>query len=118
MCLQILPLRCIMDPSQACSLDSFRGQRVHAVAGIAHPQRFFDSLREAGLDIQPHAFADHHRFQAAELDFGDNAPVLMTAKDALKCEPFARPNWWTVPVEAQLDASLEAWLTETLDQES
>ncbi|HHJ15317.1 MAG TPA: tetraacyldisaccharide 4'-kinase [Gammaproteobacteria bacterium] len=115
--LQSLPLRCIMDPSQTCDLNSLRGQNVHAVAGIAHPQRFFDSLHEAGLNIRPHIFADHHPFQAAELDFGDNAPVLMTAKDALKCEPFARPNWWSVPVEAQLDASLEAWLTEILDQE-
>lgn len=118
MCLQNLPLRCIIDATQTRNLDSFRGQWVHAVAGIAHPQRFFDSLREAGLDIRAHAFADHHPFQVEELDFGDDAPVLMTAKDALKCESFARPDWWMVPVEAQLEASLEAWLAETLDQET
>ena len=29
-------------------------------------------------------------------------PVLMTAKDAVKCAVFARSNWWRVPVRAEL----------------
>ncbi len=49
-----------------------------------------------------HPFADHHRYQAAELDFGSEAPVLMTEKDAVKCMAFARPGWWCVPAQASI----------------
>ena len=83
------------------SLDSFRKQRVHAVAGIGNPRRFFADLRSRGLDIVEHAFPDHHPFTAADLDFGDAQPVLMTEKDAVKCRAFADARAWYVPVTAQ-----------------
>ena len=90
-------------------LAGFAGQRVHAVAAIGHPQRFFDSLCEAGIEVIGHAFADHHAFAAHELDFGDGLPLLMTDKDAVKCRRFAQPHWWRVPVRACLpDAFYDA----------
>jgi tetraacyldisaccharide 4'-kinase len=30
----------------------------------------------------------------------------MTEKDAVKCRAFARPEWWYLEVEAQLDHAL------------
>jgi tetraacyldisaccharide 4'-kinase len=84
-------------------LADFRGQSVHAVAGIGSPGRFFALLREAGLELIEHAFPDHHAYRAAELDFGDSRPVLMTEKDAVKCRAFARPHFYHVPVDAQPD---------------
>ena len=84
------------------SLAVFAGQRVHAVAAIGNPRRFFDSLRTADIDVIEHAFADHHRFVAIDLEFSDDLPVLMTDKDAVKCNAFARPGWWRVPVYAEL----------------
>lgn len=87
------------------ALASFAGQRVHAVAAIGHPQRFFGSLRAAGIDVIEHAFADHRRFVPADLDFADDLPVLMTDKDAVKCQRFAKPHWWRVPVRAELPPS-------------
>lgn len=86
-------------------LDSFAGDRVHAVAAIGHPARFFDRLRAYGIDVVPHAFADHHPFVAADLAFGDDLPLLMTEKDAVKCLAFATPRFWCVPVRAELPAS-------------
>jgi tetraacyldisaccharide 4'-kinase len=86
-------------------LESFRGQRVHVVAAIGHPQRFFDSLRAAGIEVVAHPFADHHAFQPSDLDFADQLPLLMTDKDAVKCIGFAQPHWWRVPVRAVLPAS-------------
>lgn len=83
-------------------LAEFRGSTVHAVAGIADPERFFSSLRGQGLDISTHVFADHHHFNPSDLDFGDAALVLMTEKDAVKCAAFARPDWFAVPVRAKL----------------
>ncbi len=92
----------LRDPEQRRTLRDFSGQRVHAVAGIGNPARFFAQLRASGIDPVEHAFADHHPFVAADLDFGDTLPVLMTAKDAVKCRGFARSGWWSVPVQAQL----------------
>lgn len=88
----------------ACArpLEAFAGQRVHGVAAIGTPERFFDSLRAHGLDVVPHAFADHHAFVPGDLAFGDCLPVLMTEKDAIKCTRFAREMIWCVPVRAQL----------------
>lgn len=81
-------------------LGAFRGQRVHAVAGIGNPERFFGMLRSRGIEVIAHAFPDHHPFTARELAFADELPVLMTEKDAVKCVPFANARLWYVPVGA------------------
>ncbi|HXE67033.1 MAG TPA: tetraacyldisaccharide 4'-kinase [Rhodanobacteraceae bacterium] len=86
-------------------LAAFSRQRVHAVAGIGHPPRFFDALRTFGIDVIEHPFPDHHRYVAADLEFADSLPVLMTEKDAVKCRAFAKQNWWNVPVTAELPAT-------------
>jgi tetraacyldisaccharide 4'-kinase len=104
----------VSDPAQIRSLESFRDAAVHAVAGIGNPERFFGMLRSAGLAIQPHRFADHHRYRQSDLDFGDDRPVLMTAKDAVKCERFAQARLWFVPVEVRLDPAFDAWLLKRL----
>jgi tetraacyldisaccharide 4'-kinase len=76
--------------------------RVHAVAGIGEPARFFDTLRALGLDPIEHVFPDHHPFAASDFDFGDERAVLMTEKDAVKCRAFAQPNWYALPIDARL----------------
>jgi len=96
-------------------LASFQGQRVHAVAAIGNPQRFFDSLRVAAIVPIEHAFTDHHDFSAADLDFADGLPVLMTDKDAVKCRRFAQPHWWRVPVQADLPQAFYEALDARLD---
>ena len=91
------------------SLTDFSGSRVHAVAGIGHPPRFFDALRAFDIEVVEHAFPDHHRYATGDLDFGDGLPVLMTEKDAVKCRAFAQPDWWSVPVAGELpDAFFDA----------
>lgn len=93
---------------------TFRGTRVHAVAGIGDPWRFFEQLAGFGLEVVPHPFPDHHRFAPADLEFGDGAPVVMTEKDAVKCRRFATPRHWVFPVRAAPDAEFGAWLLERL----
>ena len=80
------------------SLNSFRGQSVHAIAGIGNPERFFTALRQAGLRPEEHVFPDHHSFTLADLVFEDDRPVMMTEKDAVKCRNFAVDNCWYAPV--------------------
>ncbi len=101
---------------RARALSHFRGQRVHAVAGIAHPQRFFDMLRAQGIGVVPHAFADHHAYQAADLRFGSELPVLMTEKDAVKCKAFANEWHFAVPLSADLPAAFWVALLDRVDK--
>lgn len=83
-------------------LGAFAGQRVHAVAGIGEPERFFAMLRGAGIAVVPHAFPDHHAYAAGDFDFGSRLPILMTEKDAVKCAAFADAQAFMVPVQAHL----------------
>lgn len=76
--------------------------RVHGVAGIGHPERFFNTLRSLGYDVISHPFPDHHPFTPADITFDDNLPVLMTAKDAVKCTAFATDRHWYLPVTAEV----------------
>ncbi|MDR9439441.1 MAG: tetraacyldisaccharide 4'-kinase [Halomonas sp.] len=82
----------------------------HALAGIGHPARFFATLEALGVEPIPHAFADHHRFTAADLAFADHRPVVMTAKDAVKCRELAPVDSWVLEVEARPDAAFIDWL--------
>ena len=101
------------DARERAPLASFK--RVHAAAGIGDPERFFSHLRKSGVEVIPHPFPDHHRFTAADLEFGDELPVLMTEKDAVKLRGVGRPNWWVLPVTAEPDAAFGAWLAREID---
>jgi tetraacyldisaccharide 4'-kinase len=88
--------------------------RVHAVAGIGNPQRFFATLRGLGCEPVEHAFADHHPYAAADLRFAEALPVVMTEKDAVKCAAFAGSadlDLWFLRVDARLPDSLLASIT-------
>lgn len=82
---QLLPTDMVsLSTGQASALETLRGQRIHAVAGIGNPLRFFDSLQSLGLLVEAHPMPDHHDFSLADLAFDDQAPILVTAKDAVK----------------------------------
>jgi len=92
------------------TLDSFKAQRVHAVAGIGNPQRFFDLLSDAGLDVEAHPLEDHAEITLDELTFDEPGAVLVTEKDAVKCEHLKANGVWCVVVDFQFDADLTARL--------
>ncbi|MBV1932853.1 MAG: tetraacyldisaccharide 4'-kinase [Porticoccaceae bacterium] len=83
-----------------------QGQSVHAVAGIGNPERFRDTLIAVGLQPQLHSFPDHHVFTGGDLNFDDDWPLIMTAKDAVKCESLSNRNYWYLDVEAVLPPEL------------
>lgn len=92
------------------------GCRIHAVAGIGNPERFFTQLRAQGFDVIAHAFPDHHAYVASDFSFADGAPVVMTEKDAVKCMTLAEADWWFVPVHADLPETFYASLLSRLKQ--
>jgi tetraacyldisaccharide 4'-kinase len=54
----------------------------------------------------PHPFDDHHDFQPEDFLFSEDRTVVMTSKDAVKCESFAKPDWWVLEVRAKIDPVL------------
>lgn len=89
----------------------FVGRRLHALAGIGHPERFFRQLAALGLDVEARSFPDHHRFSAADLPTGT---VLMTEKDAVKCAALAPPDAWFLAVDAEVEGGLQTLLLNAL----
>jgi tetraacyldisaccharide 4'-kinase len=90
------------------------GKRLHAVAGIGNPGRFFATLSRMGLAFSPHPFPDHHAFAAGDLQFPDCDLVLMTEKDAVKCRRFGRRDLVAVRVEAEVDPALAELILERI----
>lgn len=98
------------------SIDSFRGTRVHAIAAIGHPRAFFASLRDAGLAVIEHPYPDHMVLTRTHIAFDDDAPVLMTEKDAVKCRTLADTRHWAVRLETGIDAGGVALVGELVDR--
>lgn len=102
------------DAAQARAPESFAGLRLHAVAGIGEPRRFFDHLAALGLRCEPHAFPDHHRYAACDLDFAGDA-ILATEKDGVKLRGLSRLPVWVLPVDARIEPDLATFVMEKLD---
>lgn len=107
-------MRHLADPSRVVEVSEWAGRRVHAVAGIGHPQRFFRMLADLGVAAVGHAFPDHHRFTRADLALPDAEIVVMTAKDAVKCASFADARCYALDIRAQLDPALPALVLDRL----
>ena len=89
---------------------ALRGRSAVAIAGIAHPERFFEHLERLGIHARAHAFPDHHPFQAADLKLPGAEVILMTEKDAVKCGGFADARMWFLRVDAILPSDFEEFV--------
>lgn len=96
----------LLNPARQAGPEHFARQRVHAVAGIGNPRRFFNHLRELGISFTGHPFPDHHEFEAADFACADADAVLMTEKDAVKCEQFGSEKFWALRIDAEFDLAL------------
>jgi tetraacyldisaccharide 4'-kinase len=93
---------------------ALRGVRVAAIAGIGHPQRFFDHLESFGIRAAPHAFPDHHLYHARDLRLPGAEAILMTEKDAVKCAGIADSRMWFMRVDAVLPPEFDDFLLSRL----
>lgn len=101
-------------PSKAINLKTKQQVEVSelrdlvAFAGIGHPPRFFNTLNAMNADVKvTKGFADHQDFDQQELHAlaQQGANVIMTEKDAVKCDSYAQDNWWYLPVSAQFESN-------------
>lgn len=109
---------------EPASMAVSRDAPVVAVAGIARPERFFDTLADDGWNVADRiAFPDHHWFTPADLARVDArarslraAAVLTTEKDAVRLAgvPPPRVPWVAVPLQVAIEPASEfrQWLVE------
>ena len=98
----IVPVRFVCAATgESRAPDAFRGQRVRALAAIGHPERFFRLLEGLGAVVERHALPDHAPIAPTLATLGNDIPVLMTEKDAVKCGSAAGPQHWTLQVAAR-----------------
>jgi len=97
-------------------INEFKQQPVNAIAAIGNPDRFFNFIRTSGIRATTRAFPDHHIFSDDDIDFPDNEALFMTEKDAVKCQRFARQNWWFLPIDAVLPEDFGIQLIHLLEE--
>ncbi|MFT4059237.1 MAG: tetraacyldisaccharide 4'-kinase [Legionella sp.] len=80
---------------------TFKG-RWEAIAAIGNPQRFYSTLNQIGIEFDTCSYPDHYQFKPHDLDYVQS-PIIMTEKDAVKCQAFGTDNMYYLPVNAVLD---------------
>ncbi|ETI57972.1 tetraacyldisaccharide 4'-kinase [Marinomonas profundimaris] len=90
----------------------------HMMAGIGNPERFVETLKELGLkyeDASHQWFADHHSFVVSDIPM--SGAVIMTEKDAVKCQSLLLPNSnaWYLPVSLDLPLGFQRAFLEKLN---
>lgn len=98
--------------------DPPRGKQV-AFAGLARPEKFFDTLESLGADVEEAVpYSDHHPYSEDDLSFlaqlaeERGAQLITTEKDAARLSPEWRARVAVLPVTAKFDddAALDALL--------
>jgi tetraacyldisaccharide 4'-kinase len=96
----------LRDGSKKSCADAFANQQVLAVAGIGNPERFFQQLKCMGIIFTTQSYPDHYAFSLHDFESIGERIVVMTEKDAVKCQAFAQPNFWVLPVNAVIKDDL------------
>lgn len=108
----------LVDCSQRTDLAALAktAATIAAAAGIGHPARFFSMLRSHGLAFTELPLPDHHDFTGNPFSGLTADVILITEKDAVKCQQNNElkndPRLWVVPVTARIDAALAEHIVE------
>lgn len=106
----------VSDFNQQIDLTSLKqARRVVAVAAIANPESFQKTLKSIGIDCELKSFPDHHNFSFAEIDYAADY-IIMTAKDAVKCESFADDRHVFIAIDALFNAEFSSALKHRLQE--
>jgi len=108
-----------LDDRASLTADQFRhkynGIKIHSIAAIGHPQRFFNTLQGLEITATPRAFPDHHVYRREDFDsIPAGQAIIMTEKDAVKCRSLDLADAWYLPVEPRLPAAFDDAFKERL----
>ena len=95
----------VVSLSEQCteSVSFFTESTVLVLAGIGNQERFYRSLKDYGVIIQPVAVDDHGKVDLFKLREESNLPILMTPKDAVKYDHKFPKNSWLVQPTISFD---------------
>jgi tetraacyldisaccharide 4'-kinase len=94
-------------------------KRVAAIAGIAFPEKFFEPLRDFFPNLKGVGLPDHADFKTnpfSQFPIETYPLLLITEKDAVKCNAWLDSRVWVVPLEATLSDALLKWITAVLQR--
>lgn len=111
--LQQAPLRQLGGTAER-PLSDFSGRRVVAAAAIGNPQRFFDALSQAGLQVEPMWLDDHAAITGYDFSRAAGRPIIVTEKDAVKLTESSDFDIWVLPVDVSFSLADEQLVLETL----
>lgn len=86
------------------SIADCQGKKIYAVAGIGHPERFFATLEQLGLSVEEKVFPDHYAFLPEDIAFENAEIIIMTEKDAVKCQKFADDRHFYLPITVDCES--------------
>ena len=102
--------------TKALHVEELGGKTVFALAGIGNPSRFFDTLSVLGLELKTIPLRDHAQITKELLSQYRSLPLVMTDKDAVKCQSIAPDNCWALSVEAEFAPQETEHLAQLLKQ--
>lgn len=106
----------INQPSIKVKVREFLNKPLVAIAGIGKPQRFFNHLSSFGLMFSSHSFPDHHQFAPKDLMPFAQVTLVMTEKDAVKCDGLVGSDAWYLPVKTSIENKSNQSLIELIVQ--
>ncbi len=101
-------VKAMVKPSVTSS--NWKGQKVFAFAGIAHPEKFLVTLQNFGCEIvNSHFFSDHHSFKSYEIEKlklkakSLDAKLVTTEKDYVRI-PSSKKNYiYYIPIHIEFE---------------
>ena len=102
--------------SVAAWRQQFGSSEIHLCCAIAQPQRLIDTLGQhlPNLNYTQHLFRDHHLFQQSDFASYRDKTIVMTEKDAVKCQELDLSNAWFLRLRARLSADFFTELEQLL----
>lgn len=92
------PIYSLLNPDRTITSRNVQGLSVCALAGIAHPNRFFEALSVAGFVFKKKIFDDHYAYKESDLLTISADIIIMTEKDAVKCQAFCDKRCYILPM--------------------
>ena len=96
--------------------DTYLPNKITAVAAIGNPQRFFDDLLKQGIAGKCIGLADHASYTPEFFSAIHAECILITEKDAVKCNSIQDERIWVVPMSLEISNTLAEWLQSILQR--
>jgi tetraacyldisaccharide-1-P 4'-kinase len=89
--------------SARVATEDLKDRRVVAFAGIAKPERFFETLRSMGIKpIRTFAFGDHHVYSQRDIEHLRGDVLVTTEKDAVRLAGPEFPDFVYLRISANI----------------